>query len=127
MAGELRDLARTVRSLPNEMVRAGTKAMQPPLDAAYRRASGDGRLSGVPGMRPFRATSRVRGTSTAKGRVGMIPAGPAEWLNSGTRPRPQGAGFHPGSPAKFTFDRTVDREIGDVLREMERVFERAVR
>lgn len=128
MADELRKAAKKVRSLPNQMVRAGVKQISGPLDTEYRHAAGgDGRLSGVPNMRPFKARSSVRGKAVAKGRVSMTPAGPAKWINDGTRPRPQGSGQHPGTRGKQTFDRTVDAKLDQALREMEKVFGRAFR
>lgn len=126
MADELRTAAKKVRSLPNQMVRAGAKSVADPLNAAYTRAAGgDGRLSGVPGMAAFKANTSVRGNAVAKGRVGMLPAGPAKWINSGTKPRRQGRGTHPGTRGKGTFDRTTDAALPEAMREMERLFGKA--
>jgi hypothetical protein len=124
---ELRTAARKIRSLPNQMVRAGADHLKKPIQESYKRdTGGDSRLSGAGNARIAVATS-ARGASAAKGFVKMRPAGLASWLNDGTRPRRQGAGWHPGTKAKRTFDAPVDREIQAALREMEHLFERALR
>lgn len=127
MSNELRIAARKVKSLPNQMVRAGADHLKKPIHDSYERhTGGDSRLSGIGNARISVATS-ARGTTNARGSVKMRPAGPASWLNDGTRPRRQGSGWHPGTGAKHAFDDPVDRELAAALREMERLFERAVR
>ena len=127
VADELRTAAKKLKSIPNQMVRAGANTLAKPLRASYKAdTGGDSRLSGIGNARLTVATS-ARGAERAKGYVKMRPAGPASWLNYGTRPRRQGSGWHPGTPAKRTFDAPVDREIRNALREMERLFERSLR
>lgn len=124
---ELRTAAKKVRSLPNQMVRAGADHLKKPLRESYKRhAGGDSRLSGLGNARLTVATS-ARGSSNAKGFVKMRPAGPASWLNDGTRARRQGSGWHPGTKPKHAFDKPVDQEIDAALREMEDLFVRALR
>lgn len=126
MSNELRTAARQIRSLPNQMVRAGADHLKKPIADSYRRDTGDMRMSGIGNAR-LRVATSARGTAFAKGFVRVLPAGPADWLNSGTRRRRQGSGWHPGTSAKRTFDDPVDREMEAALREMERLFERTVR
>lgn len=130
MANELHQAAKKVRSLPNQMVRAGTKVMKKPLLDAYRRDSGgDLRLSGLRNSGRFTVNTSVRGNLDAKGRVymGGKMAGPAKWLNDGTKPRRQGSGFHPGTKGKGTFDVAASRHLRDAEREMIRLFDQALR
>jgi hypothetical protein len=123
MAGELKTAARKIKTLPQQMVRAGANTIKTPLQAAYARdAGGDGVLSGVRNMPRFRATTSVRGTSDVRGKVGIRPAGPATWLNDGARRRIVGR-----TRAKHTFDRVVDTELPQAQRVMERMFDNAVR
>lgn len=127
MADELRKAAKKVRSLPNQMVRAGADHLKKPIGVSYKAAlGGDSRMSGIGNARIGVATS-ARGVEQAKGFVRMRPAGPADWVNSGTRPRRQGRGMHPGTPAKHAFDQPVDREAENALRAMEKVFDRTLR
>ena len=124
---ELHTAAKKIRSLPNQMVRAGADHLKKPLRESFKRdTGGDSRMSGIGNARISVATS-ARGSSNAKGFVKMRPAGPASWLNYGTRPRRQGRGFHPGTRPKGTFDEPVNREINQALREMERLFNQALR
>ena len=128
MAAEFERVARMVKSLPNRMVKEGNKAARKPLVDAYKRdAGGDGRLSGVPNMKRFSTKSRVRGSARAVGRLSMTPAGPASWLNYGTKPRPQGAGVHPGTRGKRTFDLAERPALVAARRAMEQMFIDAVR
>lgn len=127
MADELRTAAKRVRTLPNQMVRAGADVLKKPIRDSFKRdLGGDSRMSGIGNARISVATS-ARGKERATGFVRMKPAGPASWLNDGTRPRRQGRGFHPGTKAKHTFDEPVDRNIVEALREMERLFARSLR
>lgn len=122
MAGELAKAAKKVKTLPNQMVRAGTKSIAKPLGQAYLRDSGgDGRLSGLKNSDKFKATTSVRGTYAVKGSVRIGPRsmrGPASWLNYGTNPH----GGHPGTRGKRTFDRVVQAELPEAARLMERMF-----
>lgn len=128
MAGELVATAKKVRTLPNQMARAGTKAISGPVRDAYKRdTGGDGKLSGLRGMPAFKAPTSVRGTFAVRGTVKVKPAGPGVWLNTGTKPRPQGRGMHPGTSGKRTFDRAVDQSLPEAQRVMERLFDDAVR
>ena len=130
MSSELRTAARKVRSLPNQMVKAGGDHLKAPIRASFKRdTGGDMRLSGIGNRGRFTISSSARGTSSAKGFVQVAKSmrGPASWLNSGTKPRRQGSGFHPGTPAKRTFDEPVEREIREALAEMQRLFDRALR
>ncbi len=130
MANELHNAAKKVRSLPNQMVRAGNAALKKPLLDAYRRDSGgDLRLSGLRNSGRFTVNTSARGDAFAKGRVfmGGKMAGPAKWLNDGTKPRKQGAGFHPGASGKGTFDKTASAHLRDAEREMVRLFDQALR
>lgn len=130
MANELHAAARQVRSLPNRMVRVGTQTMKRPLLDAYQRDSGgDLKLSGLRNSGRFTVNTSVRGDLAAKGRVymGGKMAGPAKWLNDGTKPRRQGSGFHPGTKGKGTFDDAASRHLADAEREMIRLFDQALR
>jgi hypothetical protein len=124
MAGELRTAAKKVKTLPQEMVKAGTKTIKTPLQAAYMRDSGgDGRLSGLRNSGVFKATTSTKGTYDVKGKVMIGPSGmrgPATWLNDGARRSKVGR-----TVAKHTFDRVVDKELPEAAREMERIWERA--
>lgn len=127
MTGELRKAAKKVRSLPNQMVRAGADHLKKPVAARLKSdTGGDSRLSGIGNAR-LRVATSARGNERAKGFVRIIPPGPGSWLNDGTRPRPQGRGRHPGTPAKRTFDDPVDRNKHEALRVMERLFSQALR
>lgn len=122
--------ARTVRTLPQKMVKAGVTAAAKPLLAAYKIDSGgDLKLSGVPGSWRFKVPTSVRGTGTkgpVRGRARVRPAGPASWLNDGTRPRPQGKGFHPGTAGKRTFSRSADKAIAEARVAVRRVWREAM-
>lgn len=127
MANELRTAAKRVRTLPNQMVKAAADHLKKPIAASYKSdLGGDSRMSGIGNAR-ISVTTSARGKERAKGFVRMKPAGPASWLNDGTKPRRQGRGWHPGTPARSTFDRPVDQNIDEALREMQRVFERSLR
>lgn len=124
---ELRTAARKIRSLPNQMVRAGADHMKKPLGTRLKLdTGGDQRLSGLGGTRLKVATS-ARGTDAARGFVRLVPPGPGSWLNAGTRRRQQGSGWHPGTAAKKTFDEPIERHKHEALREMQRLFSRALR
>ena len=128
-ADELRRAARKVRSLPNQMVRVGAQTIKPMLVTAYTQDSGgDLRLSGLRNSGVFRVSTSVRGEQAARGRVfmGGPMAGPAKWLNEGTRPRRQGAGMHPGTRGKQTFDRAATTALPRAEQEMVRLFERSL-
>ncbi len=128
MANELHAAAKKVKSLPNQMVRAGTRALRKPILDAYRRDSGgDLQLSGLRNSGRFSVNTSTRGNQLAKGRVfmGGKMAGPAKWLNDGTKPRRQGRGRHPGTRGKGTFDDAASANLEAAQREMTKVFERA--
>ncbi len=130
MANELHTAARKIRSLPNQMVKAGTTTLRKPLLDAYRRDSGgDLKLSGLRNSGKFTVNTSVRGDALAKGRVfmGGKMAGPAKWLNDGTKPRRQGSGMHPGTSGMGTFDKTASAHLKDAEREMIRLFDQALR
>lgn len=104
--------------------------MKKPLQDAYRRDSGgDLRLSGLRNSARFTVNTSVRGVELAKGRVfmGGKMAGPAKWLNDGTKPRRQGSGLHPGTSGKGTFDAAASSHLRDAEREMIQLFDRALR
>lgn len=130
MANELHQAAKKVRSLPNQMVRAGATVLKKPIVDAYRRDSGgDLKLSGLRNSGKFTVNTSVRGAAAAKGRVfmGGKMAGPAKWLNEGTRRRRQGSGTHPGTRGKGTFDTAASAHLRDAEREMSRLFDRTLR
>jgi len=126
MAGELAAAAKKVRTLPNQMVKAGTKTVAGPLKKAYLHdAGGDGALSGLRNSGTFKATTSVRGTYDVKGKVTIGPPsmrGPATWLNDGARRSKIGR-----TVAKHTFDRTVTAELPEAERVMVRMFDDALR
>lgn len=134
MAHEVAKAAKRVRTLPQEMVKAGVKAANKPLLESYKRdTGGDLLLSGLrrSGRRGrLRVTTSVRGSGTGgivRGRAMVRPAGPASWLNSGTAPRPQGSGWHPGTRGKRTFDRAVPAALEAARREVKRIFHESMR
>jgi hypothetical protein len=124
MAGELRAAAKKVKTLPQQMVKAGTKTIKTPLQAAYMRDSGgDGRLSGLRNSGTFKATTTVKGTHDVIGKVRIGPSGmrgPATWLNDGAKRRIVGR-----TVAKHTFDKVAKSEIPNARREMEQIFGKA--
>lgn len=130
MTGVIAKKAKRVRTLPQEIVRAGVKAAQPPILNSYKVDAGsDLKLSGVPGQWRFKVPTSVRGTGASgivRGRVRVRPAGPARWLNDGTQPRPQGSGRHPGTPAKRTFDRAEPAAIDAARKAVRRVWKDAM-
>jgi hypothetical protein len=124
MAGELRAVAKKVKTLPQQMVKAGTSAVEKPLQAAYMRDSGgDGRLSGLRNSGTFKAKSTMKGTASVTGRVTIGPPsmrGPATWLNDGAKRRIVGR-----TVAKHTFDHAADSSLPKARVEMEKIFGKA--
>lgn len=130
MPNELHTAAKKVRSLPNQMVRAGANTLKKPILDSYRRDSGgDLRLSNLRNSGKFTVNTSVRGDLAVRGRVymGGKMAGPAKWLNDGTRPRRQGSGVHPGTSGKGTFTKAASAHLEAAEREMIALFDRALR
>lgn len=126
MSGVVARKAKAVRTLPQQMVKAGVKATQKPILDSYKRDAGsDLKLSGVPGAWRFKVQTSVRGNGlnrVVRGRARIRPAGPASWLNFGTKPH----GGHPGTRAKGTFDRALPEALTAARREVKRVFHNAM-
>lgn len=126
---ELERLADEVESMPRQMVAAGAKVLEPAILARFRRDSGgDLKLSGLvrAGRRAkaFKVSTRISETAKrTRATVSIGPKamrGPAAWMTHGTK----GHGNHPGTPAKGTFTKAVDRSLPDALDAMISVFER---
>jgi hypothetical protein len=129
MAHRLHQLAAEVARIPAQVIPAAADAVADVADAEARRATGDGRMSGMGRRGPrLRTVQRIRTTSSgATAEVAGVPAGGWAILNTGARahtlaPAPgrvlAGPGMrhpvagrirHPGSPARGTWRRVVDQ------------------
>jgi hypothetical protein len=129
--GDLAQVAAELEQLPERAVRYAVEALRRPLAAEQRRdTGGDNRLSGVGGTRVSIRTEIVGRGGSVLGTVEWWPRrmrGPGRWLDDGTRPRVQGAGRHPGTPAKRTWTGPLDRTVPTVEQGMAALFEGAIR
>jgi hypothetical protein len=126
-ASDLEAVADQLDQFPEQAVRhAVTELRSAILPRLRRDTGGDQRLSGM------RSGARLDVTVETTGTGGQVAAGPRRmrgpwrWLNDGTRPRAQGRGRHPGTPAKGTWDRPVAKALPDVEREVATLFDRTV-
>ncbi len=135
MAHHLHALAGVVAEGPRRAVTAAAEELERVAEAEARRATGDGRMSGMGRRGPrLRAVTKVRaGPGTATATVAGVPAGPWAILEGGAAPHViaargrvlSGPGMrhpvrgpvrHPGARAKRTWSRVVD-EAGELLAE----------
>jgi len=118
-AGDLDAVAGNVERFCDDAVkRAVVDLKKAILIQARRDTGGDLRMSGIGTARlgiQTKVTGNVVGTVSAGPRR---MRGPWRWLNDGTRPRPQGRGRHPGTPAKGTWDRPALKAIPQVERDI---------
>lgn len=137
-AAGLHRLADDLAHLPARAIDQAADAVLELAADEARRATGDGRLSGMGRRGPrLRAVARKRSSGrTTTAEIRGVPAGPWSILNSGAaahviRPRRRGAGVlvgasmrhpvrgpvrHPGSRAKGTWRRVVEQARRDVPR-----------
>lgn len=126
-ASDLEAVAAQLDQFPEQAARhAVTELRRAILPRLRRDTGGDQRLSGM------RSGARLNVTAETTGSGGQVAAGPRRmlgpwrWINDGTRPRAQGRGRHPGTPAKGTWDRAAATAIPDIERDVADIFDRAV-
>jgi hypothetical protein len=125
-----RRISRELRSLPREWVddaaRQLKQAVNPTLSSD---TGGDFGLSGIGNPR-MTVQTKVVGDAFVEGVVQAGPGrlrGPWRWIESGTNPRPQGRGWHPGTQGKRTWSRAITPQLPRLMDDAERRFRRAVR
>lgn len=142
-ADRLNRVGNKLRTLPDEGVTFGSKAVKASVDAALRRDAGsDRRLSGI--QRGVPQTVNVTKRRTGQLVVGRVMAGPKGqrapwfWLEEGTKRGRRGAkvgrynsarasrGTHPGTPAKRTWSIGVRAAEPQVSAEFVRLFKKAL-
>lgn len=130
-ADELAQDARRVAEFPRDAVaravRSFAEALRPRVAAD---TGGDNRLSGLRDGDDLRVNTRVDGYTIVEGLVSAGPRGmrgPWRWLDDGTRPRDQGAGRHPGTPARNTFSDPVEQTMPVVITDMDTAWRLVIR
>lgn len=129
-AGELHEVARRIIDLPGELGENAAAVYAAELGGNLDVDTGGDRI--LSGMRG--AAERLTIDVTTNDETGDVDvaAGPADmrrawrWLNDGTRPRQQGGGRHPGTPARYTFDAAIAAATGRVLDGIDRDFTEAL-
>ena len=130
-AGDLTQIAGALEQYPGRAVRYAVEAVRRPIATELRRdTGGDSRLSGVSQTRLTVKVDVVGQGAAVFGSVSAAPRkliGPWRWLDAGTRPRAQGAGRHPGTPAKRTWSEPVGRTLPVVEQHVAAMFDEAMR
>lgn len=124
-----RKVADDVDALPGQVAKAAGVRLRRELIAAARRdTGGDARLSGDRRGVRLGAAARVteRGDLTELIVRATPSSGPWLWVNSGTDPRRQGDGRHPGTPAKHTFDEVVEQILPQIEADLAQRFAAAI-
>ncbi len=129
-ASNINAISARMKALPTEIVKEGTQQIQKPVLARFTRDSGGNRkLSGLRNSATFSIPTSVKGSTFVVGNVKVGPSamrGPAAWLERGTKARPQGNGFHPGTRGKRSWSEPVAVEIPRVRQKIQSQFKSAV-
>jgi hypothetical protein len=130
-AGDLSQVAGELEQLPDRAVRYAVETLRRPLATEQRRdTGGDQRLSGFSRTRMSVRTEVIGRGPSVFGSVEWWPRrtrAAGRWLDAGTRPRAQGAGRHPGTPAKRTWSGPLERTVPVVEQHMAAMFDEATR
>lgn len=130
-AGDLTQIAGELEQYPERAVRYAVEALRRPLATEQRRdTGGDNRLSGVGSTRMSIKTDVIGRGASVFGTVQWWPRrmrGPGRWLDDGTRPRIQGNGRHPGTPAKRTWSGPLERTLPVVETTLGAMFDQVTR
>jgi hypothetical protein len=119
-ADRLDRVARDLANVPADVVRAAAQDLRRSITGRLQSdAGGDARLSGVRGGRTLSVSAKVTdGIASTSAIVEPTKSsrGQVAWLDRGTQSRRQGAGRHPGTPAKSSWSDPVDDLLPDVRR-----------